>query len=501
MSVIDNLALGFATALSPQNVMVAAIGCAVGTLVGVLPGVGPLATIAMLLPLTYYLPPEAALIMLAGMYYGAQYGGSTTAILINLPGESSSAVTSIDGHQMARKGRAGSALAIAALASFLAGNLSALVVAFFAEPLANVAVGFTAPDYFSLMLLGIVGAVVLASGSALRSAGMVLLGIMLGCVGTDIYTGVERFALGQKKLIDGIDFIPLAIGLFGLAEIMANLMQRDSERSFVSSPLSNLVPTRDDIRKALPASLRGTLIGSILGILPGGGATLASFVAYGVEKKVSATPEQFGQGAIEGVAGPEAANNAGAQTSFIPMLTMGIPSNPVMAVIIGALMIQGIVPGPDVLTQRPSLVWGLIASMWIGNIMLVIINLPLIGIWVSLLRIPYNILFPAIVLFCCIGAYSLTLSSSDIYIAIFFALLGLALSRFGCPPAPLALGFILGPMMEEHFRRAMILSRGSLTIFVSQPTSLILLLMTAALLMSMALPSLASMRKQAFQDD
>jgi putative tricarboxylic transport membrane protein len=501
MSVIDNLALGFATALSTQNIMVAAIGCAVGTLVGVLPGVGPLATIAMLLPLTYYLPPEAALIMLAGMYYGAQYGGSTTAILINLPGESSSAVTSIDGHQMARNGRAGSALAVAALASFLAGTLSAVVVAFFAEPLANVAVSFTAPDYFSLMLLGVVGAVVLSSGSALKSVGMVLLGIMLGCVGTDIYTGVQRFALDSKKLIDGIDFIPLAIGLFGLAEILANLMQQDSQRSIVSSPLSRLMPNRDEFKRALPAALRGTFIGSILGILPGGGATLASFVSYGIEKKVSPTPEQFGKGAIEGVAGPEAANNAGAQTSFIPMLTMGIPSNPVMAVIIGALMIQGIVPGPDVLTQRPSLVWGLIASMWIGNVMLVIINLPLIGIWVSLLRIPYNILFPVIVLFCCIGAYSLTLSSSDIYIAIFFALLGLALSRFGCPPAPLALGFILGPMMEEHFRRAMILSRGSLSIFVSQPVSLLLLLLTAALLTSMALPSLASMRNRAFQDD
>ncbi|MBL8701688.1 MAG: tripartite tricarboxylate transporter permease [Alphaproteobacteria bacterium] len=501
MSVLDNLSLGFATALTLQNLTMAAVGCTVGTLVGVLPGIGPLATIAMLLPLTYYFPPETALIMLAGMYYGAQYGGSTSAILVNLPGESSSAVTCIDGHQMAINGRGGAALATAALASFVAGTLSTFVVAFFAAPLAYVAVRFTAADYFSLMLFGAVGAVALSSGSPLKSVGMVLLGIMLGGVGTDLYTGTERYALGVRKLVDGIDFVPLAIGLFGVADIMANLMRDEAKAFIVSSRLSELLPSRAEFRAGFPAALRGSVIGSILGILPGGGATLASFASYGVEKKLSASPERFGRGAIEGVAGPEAANNAGAQTSFIPMLTLGIPSNPVMAVIIGALLIQGIVPGPDVLAQRPSLVWGLIASMWIGNVMLVIINLPLIGIWIRLLRIPYDILFPAIILFCCIGAYSLTLSSADIFIAIFFAVLGLALSRFDCPPAPLALGFIIGPMMEEHFRRAMLLSRGSLGILVTSPISLVLLLATLALAISMAVPSLAALRKTAFESE
>ena len=501
MASLENLTLGFQTAMTLNNLGLAAIGCTAGTLIGVLPGLGPLATIAMLLPITYYFPPESALIMLAGIYYGAQYGGSTTAILINLPGESSAAVTCLDGHAMARKGRAGAALAVAAISSFIAGTIATFVVALFAQPLSDIATGFSSADYFSLMLFGLIGSIAFSNGAPLKAVGMVLFGMLLGSIGTDLYTGVERYTLSLPKLADGFDFVPLAIGLFGIADIMANLMQRDADRSVISGKVTNLFPTRRDMRVSVPAALRGTAVGSILGVLPGGGAVLASFAAYGVEKKISKNPEEFGRGAVAGVAGPEAANNAGAQTSFIPMLTMGIPSNPVMAVMIGALLMHGIVPGPDVLTQRPDLVWGLIASMWIGNLMLVIINLPLVGIWVRLLRVPYNILFPAIILFCCIGSYTVGLDSRDIVIAGFFSVLGFVLNRLHCPVAPLVLGFILGPMMEEHFRRTMILSRGSIDVFLSEPVSLVVLVVSLIMVISLLVPSIRSVRGRAFEED
>jgi len=501
MDLLGNLAIGFATALSVQNLLLAFTGCLVGTMIGVLPGLGPLATMAMLLPLTYYVPPESGLIMLAGIYYGAQYGGSTTAILVNLPGESSSAVTCIDGYQMARRGRPGAALAIAALGSFFAGTVATFVVALFAPPLAAVALLFGPADYFALMLFGLAGATALASGPALNSLAMVALGILFGLVGIDINTGAQRFTAGIPELMDGIDFVPLAIGIFGLAEIIANLMRPRESTSLLSARITGLWPSRDELRQAWPASVRGTAIGSLLGILPGGGALLSSFASYALERKISRTPERFGRGAVEGVAGPESANNAGAQTSFIPMLTLGIPSNAIMAIMIGALMMQGIAPGPQFMMQKPELVWGLITSMWMGNVMLVIINLPLIGLWVSLLRVPYAMLFPAILLFCCIGAYSINNNSFDVLMTAVLALLGFLLVWFRCPPAPLALGFILGPMMEENFRRALVLSNGEIDTFVREPISLVLLIATLALAAGMALPGLARARDKAFSEE
>ncbi|WP_133863834.1 tripartite tricarboxylate transporter permease [Azorhizobium sp. AG788] len=500
MELFSNLAMGFAVAFAPTNLLFALAGCLVGTLIGVLPGLGPLATMAMLLPLTFYAPPEGALIMLAGIYYGAQYGGSTTAILVNLPGESSSAVTCIDGYQMARQGRAGSALAIAALGSFFAGTVATVAIALFAPALSQVGLAFQPADYFSLMLLGLIGAMVLAHGSILKAFAMVCLGLLLGLVGTDVNTGTQRFAFGLPDLSDGIDFVALAMGLFGLSEIIKNLSQSDDERTVVTSKVNSLWPTRNDFKRAWPAVLRGTGLGSLLGILPGGGALLSSFAAYTLEKKISRHPEQFGKGAVEGVAGPEAANNAGAQTSFIPMLTLGIPSNVVMAMMIGAMTIQGIAPGPQVMTERPHLFWGMIASMWVGNLMLVIINLPLIGMWIKLLSVPYRLLFPAIVVFCAIGVYTVQNSAFDVGMAALLGLVGYALIRLGCEPAPLALGFVLGPMMEENLRRAMLLSRGDPMIFLQRPISLGLLCVAALLLGTMVLPFLRKSREAAFQE-
>lgn len=499
MEMIHNLALGFSVALLPANLFFALVGCLVGTLVGVLPGLGPLATMAMLLPVTYYLPPESSLIMLAGIYYGAQYGGSTTAILVNLPGESSSAVTCIDGYQMARQGRAGPALATAALASFFAGTVSTILIAMFAPPLSEVGLAFKPPDYFSLMVLGLVGAMVLAHGSMLKAVGMVCLGLLLGLIGTDANTGVERYSFGITELADGLDFVPVAMGIFGLSEIISNLGNSD-ERKLVSRKISRLWPTMDDFKRAWPAVLRGTGTGSILGILPGGGALLSSFAAYTIEKRISRTPERFGKGAIEGVAGPEAANNAGAQTSFIPMLTLGIPSNVIMAMMIGAMTIQGITPGPQVMTERPGLFWGVIASMWVGNLMLVVINLPMIGMWVKLLSVPYRILFPAIILLCGIGVYSVHNSGFDVLITAALGLLGYVMIRLGCEPAPMALGFVLGPLMEENLRRSMLLSRGDPIVFLTRPISATLLIISFLLLLTLVLPAFRKQREVVFQE-
>jgi putative tricarboxylic transport membrane protein len=494
VDLLSNLALGFATAATPANLAFCLAGVLIGTLVGVLPGISPLTTVAMLLPFTFGLPPASALIMLSGIFYGAQYGGSTTAILVNVPGETSSVITCIDGHQMARQGRAGPALAIAAIGSFFAGTVATLLIALMSVPLAKFALKFTAVETVSLIVLGLISAVVLAHGSPIKAIIMILIGILLGLVGIDVNTGVPRMAFGLPQLADGIGFVPVAIGLFGIAEMIANL-EIPQDRKFVDTKVKNLMPTRADMSVAWPAILRGTALGSILGVLPGGGAALSAFAAYALEKKVAKDPSRFGKGAIEGVAGPEAANNAGAQTSFVPMLTLGIPSNPLMALMIGALMIQGIQPGPQVMTKQPELFWGVIASMWIGNLMLLIINLPMIGLWVSLLRVPYKLLFPAIVALCCIGAYSVSNSYFDIWLILLFGLIGYFFIKIGVEPAPLVLGFVLGPLLEENFRRAMLISSGDMTVFVERPISGVLLALSLALLAALLVPAIRSRRE------
>lgn len=500
MELFNNLVLGFTTAGAPWNLFFCFIGVILGTLIGVLPGIGATATIAMLLPITFQLEPVSSLIMLAGIYYGAQYGGSTTAILINMPGESSSAVTAIDGYQMARKGRAGAALAIAAIGSFFAGTVSTILVAVFAPPLTAVALRFGSAEYFSLMIVGLVSSIALAHGSVVKALGMVVLGLLLGLVGTDIYTGTPRFNLGILELSDGLNFVAVAVGVFGIAEILRNL-ENEHDRDVMIKKVTNLWPTKQDWKEMTAPILRGTAIGSALGILPGGGAILASFASYTVEKRMSKTPQEFGKGAVAGVAGPESANNAGAQTSFIPMLTLGIPANPVMALMIGAMIIQGIVPGPNVATEQPALFWGIIASMWIGNLMLILLNLPLIGLWVKLLTIPYYMLFPAIIAFCSIGVYSVNSNVFDLYAVAFFGLIGYVLAKLRCEPAPLLLGFVLGPLLEEHLRRAMIMSRGDATTFVTRPISLTLLLLAAAVLVVVLLPSIRKKRDEVFVED
>jgi putative tricarboxylic transport membrane protein len=499
MDLFANLATGFGAAVTPVNLGFCLFGCLIGTLIGVLPGIGPIATIAMLLPVTFGLSPLGALIMLAGIYYGAQYGGSTTAILVNLPGESSSVVTCIDGYQMAQKGRAGAALAIAAVGSLFAGCVGTILIAAFAPVLAAFAVKFRSPEYFALMLFGLIAAVILAHGSVVKAVGMVILGLLVGLVGTESQSATARFTFGVPELYDGVDFVPLAMGLFGLAEILSNLDRRRDPRA-AATVISSLWPSRAEIRRAVPAVVRGTMIGALLGILPGGGAVLASFAAYTLEKKASRFPAEFGKGAVEGVAAPEAANNAGAQTSFIPLLTLGIPSNPVMALMMGAMLIQGIAPGTAIISDRPELFWGMVASMWVGNLMLIIINLPLIGIWVRLLRVPYRLLFPCIVVLCCVGAYSVNSSTFLILMMAGFALLGYVFGKLGCEGAPFLLGFVLGPLMEENFRRSMVLSFGDPTIFLRRPISLCILLAGLALIALIIIPQFRSRRDEAFQE-
>ncbi|RHJ31826.1 tripartite tricarboxylate transporter permease [Sutterella sp. AM11-39] len=502
MGLISNLMLGFDTALSLQNILYCTIGVTIGTLIGVLPGMGPVATVAMLLPATYALPPTSALIMLAGIYYGASYGGSTTAILVNIPGEASAVVTCLDGHMMAKRGRAGSALGIAALGSFFAGCVATLLIAAFAPPLTELAFQFGPAEYFSLMVLGLVSATVLATGSLLKAICMVLLGLLLGLIGTDVNSGAFRFTFGLDELQDGIDFVPLSMGLFGFAEIMRNL-EGDMSRSLVPNKVKNILPSWQEIKVSMGPIVRGTALGSILGVLPGGGALLSSFASYTAEKKLAGDKADppFGYGNIRGVAGPESANNAGAQTSFVPMLTLGIPSNAVMALMIGAMMIHDIVPGPQVMQSDPGLFWGLIISMWIGNLILVVLNLPMIGVWVQLLRVPYRWLFPAILVFCCIGVYSINNNVWDVWIAIFFGFAGYVFGKLGCETAPLVLGFILGPMMEENLRRAMLLSRGDPSVFVSSPISCGLLIAAVLMVFLVAAPAFRKTREVAFKED
>ncbi len=500
MDLLGNLWIGLQTALTPLNLLYCLIGTFFGTAVGVLPGLGPVATIAMLLPVTFGLPPDSALIMLAGIYYGAQYGGSTTAILVNLPGESSSVVTALDGYQMARQGKAGRALATAAISSFFAGTVATLVIIFFAPPLADIAIRFGPAEYFSLMVLGLVASVVLAHGSLLHALAMILMGLLLGLVGTDITSGTARYTFDLPQLADGLGFVVVAMGIFGIGEIVANL-EHESKRELMMKRVTGLMPTREDWGRIIGPIVRGTALGSILGILPGGGAMLASFGAYSLEKKISRNSHEFGKGAIEGVAAPESANNAGAQTSFIPMLTLGVPSNPVMALMIGAMIIQGIQPGPTVMTEQPSLFWGLIVSMWVGNVMLLALNLPLVGLWVRMISIPYHLLFPMIVAFCSIGVFSLNNSSFDVYLMAIFGLLGYVFRKIDAEPAPLLLAFILGPMMEEFLRRTLLLSQGDPTVLVTRPISAVMLAVSLVLLVIVLLPAIRQKRDEAFEEE
>ncbi|MGL4440896.1 MAG: tripartite tricarboxylate transporter permease [Bosea sp. (in: a-proteobacteria)] len=516
MELFDNLALGFSVVWKiiwwspslipglsipvPINLMLCFIGCLVGTLIGVLPGVGPIATIAMLLPITFGLEPVGALIMLAGIYYGAQYGGSTTAILVNIPGEATSVVTTLDGHQMAKQGRAGVALGIAAIGSFIAGSFATVLIAALGAPLTKLALLFGPAEYFSLMVMGLCFAVVLARGSILKAIGMIMLGLLLSTIGTDLETGQERMTFGFAPLSDGLDFAVLAMGIFGFAEVIKNL-ENPETRDVVRQKVGRLLPTGAEMRQSAAPIARGTLLGSILGILPGNGAVLGPFASYTLEKKLAKDPSRFGKGAIEGVAGPESANNAGAQTSFIPLLTLGIPPNAVMALMVGAMTIHGVIPGPQVMTKNPQLFWGMIASMWIGNLMLLIINLPLIGLWVKLLKVPYRLMFPAILLFCCIGIYSINNSPVDVAMTAFFGLFGYALVKFGFEPAPLLLGYVLGKLLEEKMRQALIISRGSFMTFVERPISAGLLLVAAVILVIALLPSISKKRDVVFTEN
>jgi putative tricarboxylic transport membrane protein len=495
---LSNLWMGFHVAANPFNVLFCLLGALVGTLVGVLPGIGTVATIAMLLPITFGLPPVGALIMLAGIYYGAQYGGSTTSVLVNIPGEATSVVTCLDGHQMARQGRAGPALSIAAIGSFFAGCVATVLVAALGAPLTSLALLFGPAEYFSLMALGLIFAVVLAKGSVLKAVAMVLTGLLLSMVGSDLETGAGRMTFDFAELADGIGFPNIAMGLFGFAEIIRNLELPAESRDIVKAKITGLMPTRKDLMDSAGAIVRGTGLGSLLGILPGGGAVIASFAAYTFEKRIAKDPSRFGRGAIEGVAAPESANNAAAQTSFIPLLTLGIPPNAVMALMVGAMTIHGIVPGPQVMTKQPELFWGMIASMWIGNLMLIVINLPLVGVWVSLLRVPYRLLYPSIIVFCCIGIYSINNSPTDVVISAIFGVIGFWLVKHDFEPAPLTLGFVLGPLMEENLRRAMLIARGDATVFFTRPISAVLLVTAIMLLVVAALPKIRRRRDEVF---
>jgi len=499
---LSGIALGLETALQPENILICLLGVTLGTAVGVLPGIGPTATVALLLPITFSFDPIASLIMLAGIYYGAQYGGSTTAILINLPGESSSAVTALDGHQMAKQGRAGPALATAAIGSFVAGTVATVLVALFAPQLVSVALEFGSAEYFSLVVLGLIVSISLASGSTIKALAMIVLGLLLGTVGQDLFgVGTPRFTFGVRELYGGIDFVSIAVGLFGLAEILRNLEHRERSQSLVTKKVQGLMLSRDDARRIVKPVLRGTALGSVLGVLPGGGHILASFTSYSVEKRLSKHPETFGKGAIEGVAGPESANNAAAQTSFIPLLSLGLPTHPVMALLIGAFIIQGITPGPNVITDEPELFWGLIASFWIGNLLLVVLNLPLIGLWVKLISVPYDVLFPAIIAFACVGTYSIGLNPWDIFMIAIIGGLGYALIRWGCEPVPLLFGFVLAPILEDNLRRAMIISRGDPSVFVTRPLSGVLLGLAAVMLVLSVLPAIRRKREAVFTED
>lgn len=485
METLANLSLGFSQALTPEALMYCLIGVTLGTFVGVLPGIGSLTTIALCLPLTFHLDPLLGLIMLAGIFYGAQYGSSTASILLNVPGSAPAAVTCLDGYPMSRQGRAGIALFVTTIASFIGGTFAILLLVFFAPLLAEFAIGFSAADYFSIMLLALVAASTLSTGSALKGLCMVLLGLVLGLVGTDINSGQFRYTFGIPALADGISLVALAMGLFGVAEILGNLDGRELPRlEHGKVSLRSMLPTREDWKAFRGSCARGSLTGSFIGMLPGTGPTIAAFLAYAIEKKLSRNPQRFGQGALEGVTAPEAANNASVQAAFIPTLTLGVPGDAIMAVMIGGLLIHGITPGPQLISEHAPLFWGVVASFWIGNLLLLVLNLPFIGLWVKLLSIPYRSLYPVVLLLICIGVYSVNNSSFDVLLTCGFGLMGFLLNRHGFPSAPLLLGFVLGPLLEENFRRALLLSSGDFSTFATRPVSAVFLLLTLAILVA-----------------
>ena len=483
MGILENISLGFEAAFTAQKLLYCFFGVFMGMLMGVLPGIGAMATISMLMPVTFYVPPDVALIMLAGIYYGAQYGGSIASILLNLPGTPSSAVICLDGYPMTRQGRAGPAIFLTTYASFL-GSLFAIFLLLTVAPLAaQLALTFGAAEYFALMILGLIAAASLAQHGVIRGLSMVVVGLILGMVGSDVASGTYRFTFGALELADGLSIIAMAMGLFGVAEILANLMRKQEDRPQSQKiKLRELIPTGDDMRQSSGPIARGGVLGAILGILPGTGASIASFVAYGFEKRLSKTPEKFGTGHVPGIVAPEAANNSAAQSAFIPTLTLGIPGDAVMALMMSALIIHGIQPGPTVIQNHPELFWGLVASFVIGNIMLLIMNLPMIGLWVRILTIPYRILYPVILVLICIGVYAVSSSVFHVFQVIFFGLIGFIMNRIRLEPAPMLLGFVLGPLLEEHFRRALILSRGDLSVFVERPISAGLLLASLAVI-------------------
>jgi len=485
METIHNLGLGFEAALSAENLMFCLLGVSLGTFVGVLPGIGALATISMCLPLTFYLDPVPGMIMLAGIFYGAQYGSSTASILLNLPGSAPAAITCLDGYPMAQQGRAGVALFLTTIASFVGGSFSIMLMIGFAPVLADFAISFSSADYFSIMMLALVAASTLSNGSFIKGIAMVAAGLVLGLVGTDISSGVPRYTFGIIDISDGISLVAVAMGLFGVAEILNNLMQDDHAVVDARAiTFKSLVPTRQDMREFWPAAGRGSVIGAIVGMLPGTGPTIATFMSYSAEKRLSRNPGKFGKGAIEGISSPEAANNSSVQAAFIPTLTLGIPGDAIMAVILGGMLIHGIAPGPQLIANDPVLFWGVIASFWIGNIFLLILNIPLIGIWVRLLTVPYHLLYPGMLFFICIGVYSVSNSTFDVMLTLIFGLVGFGMMRFGFPAAPLLLGFVLGPLIEENFRRALVLSRGNPEVFFTRPVSATFLGLTLLVLLA-----------------
>jgi putative tricarboxylic transport membrane protein len=489
MGFFDNILLGFQVILDPNNLLFCAIGVLVGTLVGVLPGIGPQGAMALLLPATFKATPASSIIMLAGIYYGSQYGGSTTSILVNIPGEPTSLVTCFDGYQMARQGRAGPALGIAAWGSFIAGTLAVIELMCVANPLAKLALSFGSPEYFALICAGLILLTNLAKGSTLKALMMVLVGLLIGNVGLDLVTGLPRFTFGINELSDGVGLIPILMGLFGITEVFENLEQNLDQREIYQTRIMNLWPSLKDWAEAKWAILRGSCIGLFLGIFPGGGPLLSSFVSYTVEKKVSKHPEKFGKGAIEGVAGPESANNSAAGATMIPLLTLGIPPNISMAMLFSALIIHGVQPGPLFIKQHPDIFWGVIASMYLGNVFLLILNLPLIGIWVQVLKVPYRVLFPLILLFCLIGTYTINNSAFDLFIMILFGVLGYFFKKFSYESAPLILAVVLGPMLEQNLRQSLLLSRGSFMIFINHPISGVILGIAFLLLLTNIFPN------------
>lgn len=497
MELIDNLYLGFATALSFQNLMYCLLGVTIGMLIGVLPGVGNLAAISMLLPLTFYVEPTTALVLLAGIYYGAQYGGSTASILLNLPGHPAAAVVCLDGYPMTREGRAGVALFMTTIASFVGSAFAIVLLAAFAPPLASIALTFGAAEYFAIMVLGLVGASLLAQGSPIKGIASVIIGLVLGLVGTDVTTGMQRFAFGVTYVYDGINIVALAMGLFGITEVIANVGRVDNSHATKRITLRSMLPTRDDVKRSIAPMFRGSAVGSGVGILPGAGVAIASFMAYAIEKRVAKDPSRFGKGAIEGITAPESANNAAAQSAFIPTLTLGIPGDAVMALMLGALMIHGIAPGPTVISETPEIFWGLVASFLIGNLILLVLNIPFISVWVSILRIPYTILFPSVILFIVIGVYSINNAHVDVLLVAAFGAMGYWLYLLKFEPAPLLLGFILGPLLEENFRRSLLISRGELGIFIERPISATFLALTVALVVWTIVSSLRRRRRLA----